>query len=173
MESLVPISGLFSPILFKSVFPRVKATLILAKLLFYLRHKGNNIYHSNKGTNSLSSLLLFLSSASRHEYPFPVLINKWIKVHLKVECFIEKLITDPDFTVTSQDALIICHKIRVKPPGFTWLERSLQSPVRWLWRLEWKLNSRESIRAWEGPPKISITMTHTGAHQQVRRSEKQ
>lgn len=108
MGSLVPIPGLFSPILLKSVFPRVKTSLVLAKVSFYLRHKGNNSYHSNKGANSLYSLLPFLSSASRQEHPFPVLINRWIKAHLEVESFIENLITDPDFVITSRDAHIIC-----------------------------------------------------------------
>lgn len=88
----MPILGLFSPILFKSVFPRVKTSLVLAKLSFY---------HSNKGANSLFSPLPFLSSTSRQERPFPMLINRWIKAHLEVESFIEKLITDPDFTITS------------------------------------------------------------------------
>lgn len=93
---------------FKSLCFQELKPLVLAKVSFYLRHKGNNSYHSNKGANSLYSLLPFLTSASRQEHPFPVLINRWLKAHLEVESFIENLITDPDFVITSRDAHIIC-----------------------------------------------------------------
>lgn len=106
MGSLVPIPGLFSLILFMPVFLRAKITLLSTKLSFHmalyvLRHKGNNICHSNKAANSLSSPLSFLPSASGQGYPSPMLINTWIKVHLEVESFMEKLITEPNFTITS------------------------------------------------------------------------
>lgn len=105
--SLVPIPGLFSLILFMPVFLRAKITLFSTKLSFHmalyvLRHKANNICHSNKAANSLSSPLSFLPSASGQGYPSPMLINRWIKVHLEVESFIEKLITEPNYNYQSR-----------------------------------------------------------------------
>lgn len=157
------VSGACSGTIFSNPFevcvPRGQISLVLATLSFYLKHEGNNIYHSNKGASSLSSLLT--SSVSRHVRPSPALTNRWIQAHLEVESFIEELITDPDFTITSEGAPVICHKTHTHSHGLTCIERSLQCAERWLWRLQEKLISKESTRLLEGPPKSSIMLTHS------------
>lgn len=100
MGAVVPVPGLLTPTLLKA-----ETTLLSAKVLFHvafhvLRHDPTTsiIY-----TKELIAFLphSFLSSASRQGYSSPVLIiNRWRKVHLEVESFIEKLITEPNFTIT-------------------------------------------------------------------------
>lgn len=60
MGAVVPVPGLFTPILLKA-----RTTLLSAKVLFRVafhvpRHEANNIYHSHKGVNCLSSPLIFV-----------------------------------------------------------------------------------------------------------------